>query len=460
VLFVYNIFIRPSKTKLVLCLQRFKFCPTFKLFWFRFVRVGVLNMIYSKYFSHIKLYANDFSCFFKWLKKYWLHILLYWSTFSLSISLFSIWIFISWLQTPICDYLNSCDSNRIFSLLLAYYWFSNLAVLIVWYSFAIAWTISSYFIYLITNLVVGYFYQLFYNLRVELFKRIQRINSFLHKNVFKKSDRVIRILFIIFIPISTVIMLEVKGESDVDLVTAAHLLGIIVTFFACPIVLINHWSRLIIILRNRKNTSILHEYIFSVDATRRTFKFYLDSLIFLAIMGWFILPIFIYSMNAITLKTASVLNVNFNYENLWSSISKDIAAIRDINPNKSFPPPPDSLAISVAPISSFLKPQKYLQSLIIIQRYFFLTTSIYALVSIGLPFALKLISIRGYKKTFQRILIITLKTTILFALVNLVIEKAYFIDISDPIGSGFLFSFFMSFFFNQDSETMNNRNGL
>jgi len=48
-------------------------------------------------------------------------------------------------------------------------------------------------------------------------------------------------------------------------------------------------------------------------------------------------------------------------------------------------------------------------------------------------------------------MIITVKSVIFVTILQVIVKSAYFIDISEPIGIGAIFTFLMTFFFTQDS---------
>lgn len=312
------------------------------------------------------------------------------------------------------------------------------------------WFVGFYALFLINKALLEIIFRIFYKADYKHVILHKKYQSFLKKKLFKKN---IIIILMVTLPILLIRITVLTNINDLTTVQLFEIMGSIALFVGIPVNFITHCVQYFSIFRSRKNKTFFAQFLLSQNAIRRGFKSTIDLLVFLAILSWFLIPA-IFNLN--TYISAQLSNFYINKMSYTETYEK-LKNLENIQYKKnhayaSMPPIAQELEFYLNPLSNFGKGQPYEMALPIIQSYFFLIVSLSGLLSIGLPVISSIILCKGYLTAIKKIAINTIKSTIIIIALQALVKYAYFIDLSDPFGIGFLFSLLLSFFFTQDSD--------
>lgn len=313
----------------------------------------------------------------------------------------------------------------------------------------VIWAFFSFFIFILLRLSVDLFYQFFYPVDREYSERYRWYLRFLYKNVGKKLN----LTLIPFTIVAGWILIKVQ-MWNLTSIELAKLFGKIILFFV-PIVYIVTWFQFLLIRRSRRLNSRFDEFLFSQHSIRKRLKNIFNGLIFLAVLGWIVIPVYFKTIELFSDKGALFLNSAYNYNKEWILLKNQGFFPDEANTHKVWQPPSQNkLHEFLNPVAGLGQGQPLIQALPIFQSYLFLVVVVVGLLEIGIPVTAKMFVYQGFSKTMKRVFIHTIKTTTLVIIIYFIAKKAYFINLSTSL-IGFAFSFILSIFFALDADVAN-----
>ena len=173
-----------------------------------------------------------------------------------------------------------------------------------------------------------------------------------------------------------------------------------------------------------------------------------------AYFGWITIPGYLISLDKSARKASSIFMKVYDYKVKLKELNELGLPIDKYGLKRIHLPEPDKLHQKFNLGKYLLEKQDIKTAHKLLMSYLFLLITVSGFIQIGVRVITKVFINSGYWKTLKHIFIITLKTTIIVVLLQLFILKAYYIDITDPIGIGIMFSFLMSLFFTQTTNEL------
>jgi hypothetical protein len=307
----------------------------------------------------------------------------------------------------------------------------------------LAWAAFAFLAWILTRLAIEVIWQIFYPTDPRFFRMYCRYTRFLF-HAFRRSTP-------LFIIIAVLVAAFILIEQRIWAITpekGAIVIGITL-LIAVPYVWAVNWFSFFRIIRHHPRAYYLDQYFFSQHTARRRLKNIVDILVFLAILTWILLPGYFNTCKEISNKVAFAAREVLDYEGKWNTLSQKVIFNSSGNERWMIPSPSeveDRLDFAggvrtILPLTAaFPTFQKYLFALIMFASFF----------DIGIPAIFNAVRQRGYRVALRRILVATVKTAIFLVILQLVVQKSYFIDMSELVGIGAMFSFIISFTLSHD----------
>lgn len=315
----------------------------------------------------------------------------------------------------------------------------------------LAWGYIAYLVWIVMRFLIDVGYQVIFPVNTSFLIMTRRYSKVIDPHIKKALS--LSLVFLLFVAL---VLFIYERTWDMSAVETASLLGKTALFFV-PIIFLVNWS-LIIRLRyslgkNKKPIERINRYLFSSSSMRRRFKSILDILCYLALLGWFIIPAYFLTIQTLTARSSLVIDNMFDYNGLVKSLNGVSYEIKtEIFAPSGQIPQINQLTSFLDPFDNIASKQSYNIILKTLQPNFFFIVTLGGVLSIGLHVVSALFFLNLYKQAVKKVLIVTLKTLLIVGVLQLVIKKAYFIDISEPIGIGALFNFLMAFYFSHDND--------
>jgi hypothetical protein len=214
---------------------------------------------------------------------------------------------------------------------------------------------------------------------------------------------------------------------------------------AVPIVYSVVWAKFLSVRARRRNSAKLDEFLFSRLSLRRRFKNILDGLAFLALLGLILLPGLFLSLKTLDAKATVVAATASHYEAGWNQLVAAGYSAPDALFATSLPNP-ESLSKRISAFAYFVDYSTLPSYLVRFQHGMFLVITVATFFEIGFPAILRAILFSGYRRSLRSLVLAAVKSFLIVAGLQLVVQQAFFVDLSNPVGVGTLFSFLISFF--------------
>jgi hypothetical protein len=342
------------------------------------------------------------------------------------------------------DLFNSAKGALTYAELFFQFAFVRWSIIIGTVATVLIWMWVAYFGYMLTILIIDGFYQLFAKESPFFIARRTRYLRFLRKKLKKYLHGA---LFIIILTALWLMIrmkfFELNPEEMVDFF-------IIVIAFIIPVVYVLVWGRLLFIRRWKKQRAKFDVYLFSKWAIHKRFKTILDYCAFFTVFGWILLPSLFMSWVWLENAGTTFLLNSCDYKTKWNLIAGDLhSSIPAVSNSIGGVPNPDELKKS---LTSLRDERRGLRNAFPrFQRGMFFIITFAALFEIGIPSVASATIYGDRRKALRGVFIATFKTTVLVGVLQLLIKKAFFVDISDVMGISTIFFFTVSFFLMQQS---------
>lgn len=347
--------------------------------------------------------------------------------------------------TELFYYVDKIDSQILLSSIsyLNLVYFSRWQLDTISISLILIWGIIGYLIYIFFKIIIGFMYQLIYPVDTSVLRKTGKYYKYFKRSIGKYLFSIVCLLLLV----SLTIFIRFN-IWELQLAQVIKIIGIILTIFSI-IIFTTTWSYFLKLRtkRNSQSKRYFDIYILSQQSIRLRFKTLIIALAFLGFLGTVYLPGYFILIN--TLTTTYEASIISEFDN-WHFL--EIANIAISGSLVAPLPTLDSLSSELNTLYPLSRVENYATNIPLLQKYFFLILTIGGLFEIGIPVLAKTVYLSGYKQALKRILVITCKSFFLITLLSFLIKKTYFLDISEPLGIGIIFSFLMTFFFTQDSD--------
>jgi len=399
-------------------------------------------------FYYFKQHKKDLSLFFLSIKRIFPFLI---SLLFIAISILAIItfaeIFSNYRQVRQLKYLDPqtlFDISQYLTLLAIYRFLVSYIGLIALFLWAIFW----FLVFVLMRIPIGIIYQVFYPVDYKQQRRISLYGEIIDQSL----QRTWFFLLIAYLVFSTIFLS--LGNPGARSPSQFVRMGALLMIGSVPIILSTIWLKFSNIRRKRRKLRrrVFDTFLFSRSAMRLKLKGTLVGLVFLGLLGTISIPQYFQLINNLSSSYQKVIVGSF--ENLEFIATYREGNQREEKPSKGKLISKEEIAEAINPISKLGNPKNYNTLIPYLQKYLFLLITIFGLLDIGIPVIYKTVLNKGYRTAITRISLLTIKSTIVVALLSLFIKKAFFIDINDPIGIGIMFSLLLSFFLTQDAETV------
>jgi hypothetical protein len=224
-----------------------------------------------------------------------------------------------------------------------------------------------------------------------------------------------------------------------------------------PVVFTVHWTIWVKTLRIReKRGRMAHfrRYLFSPENMRRTFKSLIDILLMLALLGWLLLPKLAQSHSGLTAAFAEDLQQRWDYAHNREIVFSNSQFINFLNQRDAWIPPdtPDLYKELNFFSALYDADSGRLYAIKDLMSFFLLFATLAGSLAVGIPTFLVLRESAGYRRAVYRLTLGTVKTLIITILLQVLLQTAYLVDLSKPIGFSIVFFFLLTYFLGHEGQ--------
>ena len=173
---------------------------------------------------------------------------------------------------------------------------------------------------------------------------------------------------------------------------------------------------------DRKN---IQEWLFSRYAVHKSFISFVSTLVFLGLLGYYLIPGYLFLVSSFARRTANAFMGMFNYRQLWPTIQQVQISIDNLGELVE----PEKIEQSINWIYLLTKELGNKPLLLHLQKAFFVIMSVLSFFMVAFKGIMNLILVKG-KRRYKKILFATIYTVLATSAISVILRYLFFIDMS------------------------------
>lgn len=295
-----------------------------------------------------------------------------------------------------------------------------------------------------TKTLVAIAFQLFYSISPRYYRLARKCSAFEHKALQRAMNIAAGIYLAIF-----VIVAVSRRSRFLDANGAINLIGVFAVGAVALVFAVGWVARFKILQRRTPRLSRYYPtYLFSTDSVVGSFKDVVYLLIFFAVVGWLVLPSVLGGVLNLPSRMASRLESGWAYSDRRELLTKNAVFMKFLEDGGLWiPPSREELVRHLNPLPPLYDPVgRQLVGLDLFMSYGLLVVTLAGMLAVAIPTLYVVHRDSGRRRLLQRVLVATLKTMAVSLFLQVMLAKAYMVDVSRIVGLATVFMFLMTFF--------------
>lgn len=305
-------------------------------------------------------------------------------------------------------------------------------------------------LYETTRTLVEIAFQLFYSISPRYYRLARKCSAFEHKAL----QRALNIALGIYLAIFVIVAVSRRSQF-LDANAAINLFGVSAVG-AVALVFAVAWRARFKVLQSRTTRlpQYYRTYLFSTDSVVRSFKNVVDLLIFFAVLGWFLLPSVLGGVLNLPSRMASRLESGWQYSDRRELLTKNATFMKFLeHAGLWIPPSREELVWHLNPVPPLYDPvAQQLVGLELFMSYGLAVVTFVGMLSVAIPTLCVIHQDAGRRRVAERVTVNTLKTMAVSLFLQMMLAKAYMVDMAALVGFATVFMFLMTFFLTLEAQ--------